>query len=318
MVDNFEQIKHLLKFDKPGDCYYLQLLRRQSDDPHIDGKADPNYHGNMHSRSVKDYLISSLDYYEQKKDEIKKMCDMFNVRAYIRLNKRTYFSIAMAILKHIVEQLTSGQTFNSPFSLIASAAGNANAAGEDKTWILDLDEEYVVYKQSIYEMIADCEPLKSEWEQFKLFCSNSALLQNGDWFKNFVENHFTEIQTKHGKHIISKPFNTAALTKKWHEYCESNGVTMPLPRMFNDPEDKYTIFELTDVYLPIADEFASFLPEYEKSQSDSNKITFRVPKMTDWEVHMLDFYWKGNCLKNKRWMRMFDIHKDNPTALYFP
>lgn len=67
MVNNFETIKNLLKFDKLGDCYYLQLLRRQSDDPMIGGMPDPNYHGNMHSRSIKDYFIPSLEYFEQKR-----------------------------------------------------------------------------------------------------------------------------------------------------------------------------------------------------------------------------------------------------------
>ena len=86
-VDNFAIIRKLLKFENQGDCYYLQLLRRQSDDPMIDGKPDPNYHGNMHSRSLKDYFIPSLEYFDQKEEEIKKLCDVFNVRAYIRLNK---------------------------------------------------------------------------------------------------------------------------------------------------------------------------------------------------------------------------------------
>ena len=62
MVDNFAQIRSLLKFDNDGDCYYVQLLRRQSDDPMKDGMPDPNYHGNMHSRSLKDYLIPSIEY----------------------------------------------------------------------------------------------------------------------------------------------------------------------------------------------------------------------------------------------------------------
>ena len=180
MVDNFDKIRSLLKFENEGDCYYVQLLRRQSDDPMTNGKPDPNYHGNMHSRSIKDYFVPSLEYFDQKKEEMKSLCDTFNVRAYIRLNKRNYQQISFAIMKHITEQLVSGQTFNSPFSLVASAAGNCNCAGKDKTWILDLDEEYVTYKDSIYEMIVGCEPFKSEWEQFKLFCSNTALLQNGE------------------------------------------------------------------------------------------------------------------------------------------
>ena len=54
MVDNFDKIRSLLKFENDGDCYYVQLLRRQSDDPMTNGKPDPNYHGNMHSRSIKD------------------------------------------------------------------------------------------------------------------------------------------------------------------------------------------------------------------------------------------------------------------------
>ena len=88
MVDNFEIIKRLLTFENEGDCYYVQLLRRQSDDPMIDGIPDPAYHGNMHSRSIKDYFITSVDHLEQRKDDIIKLCQTFNVRAYIRLNKR--------------------------------------------------------------------------------------------------------------------------------------------------------------------------------------------------------------------------------------
>ena len=60
-VDNFAIIRKLLKFDKPGDCYYLQLLRRQSDDPMIDGKPQPNSHGNMHSSTIKNYINPSTE-----------------------------------------------------------------------------------------------------------------------------------------------------------------------------------------------------------------------------------------------------------------
>lgn len=58
MVDNFKLIRDYIKKIigsgtwKEGDCFYVQLLRRQSDDPLIDGKKDKKYHGNMHSRSI--------------------------------------------------------------------------------------------------------------------------------------------------------------------------------------------------------------------------------------------------------------------------
>lgn len=33
MVDNFDIIRKILRFDHDGECYYVQLLRRAADDP---------------------------------------------------------------------------------------------------------------------------------------------------------------------------------------------------------------------------------------------------------------------------------------------
>lgn len=139
MVDNFDRIEKLLSFEKQGDCYYVQLLRRQSDDPMIDGRPDPAYHGDMHSRSLKDYLISSVQQFRDLRKEMVTLCDTFNVRAYIRLNKRNYKNISTKMLKHIADQIDSGETYCSPYRLIASAIGTTCQAGKAKTWIVDCD-----------------------------------------------------------------------------------------------------------------------------------------------------------------------------------
>lgn len=115
MVDNFDQIEKLLNFEKKGDCYYVQLLRRQSDDPMVDGRPDPAYHGNMYSRSLKDYLISSIEQFRDLRKEMVTLCDTFNVRAYIRLNKRNYKNISTKMLKHIADQIDSGETYCSSY-----------------------------------------------------------------------------------------------------------------------------------------------------------------------------------------------------------
>lgn len=321
MVDNFDQIRSLLKFENDGDCYYVQLLRRQSDDPMIGGMPDPNYHGNMHSRSVKDYLVPSLEYFDKIKEDIIAMCKMFNVRAYIRLNKRTYKSIALEMLKHIATQCASGETFNSPYHLVASAAGTVNCAGKDKTWILDLDDEYLPHQEEILKMMFECEPYcRNIAELAKVFFNSSHAGTEQSIFlaHKQIKDATPIIPTKHGKHIIAKPFNVQTFGEKWKQYCQDNGVTLPLPKMFNDPDNKYTVFELTDVYLPISKEFEQFLPEHDTFQKDKNKISFRMAKLSDRDVHMLEFYWKGHCLKNKYWMKQCDIHKDNPTGLFFP
>ena len=158
MVDNFGQIEKLLNFEKQGDCYYVQLLRRQSDDPMIDGRPDPAYHGDMHSRSLKDYLISSVEQFRDLRKEMTTLCDTFNVRAYIRLNKRNYKNISTKMLKHIADQIDSGETYCSPYHLIASAIGTTCQAGKAKTWILDCDACHMEHIDAIIDMIHNCEP----------------------------------------------------------------------------------------------------------------------------------------------------------------
>lgn len=202
MTDNFELIKSLLKFENEDDCYYVQLLRRQSDDPMIDGKKDPKYHGNMHSRSIKDYFIHSIEHLDRVTDEIKQLCQMFNVRAYIRLNKRTYKHIALAMLKHIAEQAASGETYSSPFHMVSSAAGKACSAGNDKTWIFDEDKEYVPYEDKIKDLIEQCEPLDR---------------------KKVV----TVIPTKSGRHLITRPFNVQKFKLLWEQDKELSKLVCP-------------------------------------------------------------------------------------------
>lgn len=323
-VDNFDLIRKILKFENPGDCYYLQLLRRQSDDPMIDGNPDPNYHGNMHSRSLKDYLIPSIEYLDRKEEEIKQFCNQFNVRAYIRLNKRTYNSISMAMLKHIVEQLTSGQSFNSPYSLVASAAGNANAAGKSKTWILDLDEEYLPFKNEIYKIIFQCQPydtIYKEWTSKWSFTDGPNYPDT--LLKKFIEGNFTEIPTKHGIHIIARPFNTKELSDRWYKFTSDNLITAPIPQ--SAPyEDVKTVFSLTDKYLNHAEAFKECLRKAKKNptcsilieKSDNNKTLVKIECPFDQSV--LEREWHYYCSSERFFMKCFDCHKDNPTILYVP
>ena len=218
MVDNFELIEKYMEKQaltwKEGDCYYVQLLRRQADDPMIGGVKDKKYHGNMHSRSIKDYLIKSVDHLEDVKEDIKNLCSMFNVRAYIRLNKRNYKNIALEMMKHIAEQCASGETYSSPFKLVASVCGQCCQAGKDKTWIVDLDKEYLPYEDEIIDMICECEPHKKNiQEEIELSHGSS----DADTKKKYIARNFFIVPTKSGKHIVCKPFNKMAFQQLWEK-----------------------------------------------------------------------------------------------------
>lgn len=298
MVDNFDQIEKLLKFEKKDDCYYVQLLRRQSDDPMIDGKPDPAYHGNMHSRSLKDYLISSIEQFRDLKKEMITLCDTFNVRAYIRLNKRNYKNISTKMLKQIADQIDSGETYCSPYHLIASAIGSTCQAGKAKTWILDCDACHMEHINAIIDMVHNCEPYVSG---------------------QYSDQEIPRIPTKHGIHLISHPFNKQAFNMFWNEYVKLNNLTNPLPQWKRDPER--THFSFTGFYLKHIAGFISILEQnafkYTIDKIDKNKTIIHLDNNT-YNFDILDTEWKQYCLSNQFYLDAPDMHKDNPTCLYFP
>lgn len=240
MVDNFELIKNYIEKQmidhEHGDCYYVQLLRRQADDPLKNGVKDPKYHGNMHSRSIKDYLIKSPEHLEDVKEDIIALCNMFNVRAYIRLNKRNYKNIALEMMKHIAEQCASGETYSSPFHLVASACGKCCQAGKDKTWIVDLDKEYLPYEEEIKEMILDCRPYDKRIQTYR------DLGLGEEDARNAVKNEFLVVPTKSGKHIVCKPFNKMAFQQNWEKSENLKNI-----KMLDVHKDNPTILYVPDM-----------------------------------------------------------------------
>jgi len=299
MVDNFEIIKPLLTFENEGDCYYLQLLRRQSDDPMKDGIPDPSYHGNMHSRTIKDYFISSVENLEQRRGDIIKLCETFNVRAYIRLNKRNYKQVSLHMLKHIAEQEISGESFSSPFHLVASAAGMANCAGKgNKTWIVDCDAEHKPHLDKIEQLIFECEPYASSRE---------------------VLTPLPRIPSKSGVHLIPHPFNSAAFERAWNLYVIEKDIPAALPQFEREPE--YTHFSLTGKNLKRVEWFTNFHHRYGAivmiEKKDQNKTIIHIKNDT-YDFDDLDYFWKAMCIANGYLLEKPDIHKDNPTILYVP
>lgn len=242
MVDNFELIKEYMAKQaldwEEGDCYYVQLLRRQADDPLKNGVKDPKYHGNMHSRSIKDYLIKNIDHLDKVKDDIKMLCDMFNVRAYIRLNKRNYKHIALEMMMHIAEQCKSGETFSSPFHLVTSACGTVCQAGKDKTWIVDMDKEYLPYENEVMEMILDCQPYdkKIQWYVDTLHYSVEKARES-------VKSEFFVVPTKSGKHFIVSPFNKQMFGVAWEKFTKEKNLDL---KQMDIHKDNPTILYVPD------------------------------------------------------------------------
>lgn len=183
MVDNFDIIKPLLKFTDHQDFYFLQLLLRKKD-----GLDVPNGSDNQR-RLVRDYHIMSPEMLDEIKDEVIRICNETGCRAYIRLNKRNYRTIAMAYAQETLEKARKGEVFGNTYGEINSVIGRYPEGHKgDKTWLVDVDDfgPESMRTTVVRDIIARCEPVDKEGELRKVIAV---------------------IPTRSGTHLITRPFN---------------------------------------------------------------------------------------------------------------
>ena len=176
-VNNFKQIRGLLNFDDKDEFYFLQILMRKSD--HKDGQKVNG--SNNNSRLIKAYYVKSIDHFDFIENEVIQLCELFNARAGINLNRRSFEKMAYQHLKKCTDQIMNRE-FHKVHKAYSSVVGSYNH-DSDKRWILDIDKE-------------------DYNEDFIREVSNYVNLQKPDGNKIVAE-----IPSKSGVHIITKPFD---------------------------------------------------------------------------------------------------------------
>lgn len=204
MIDVFEQIKPFLRFESEDDFYFLQILQRKKENPEI----------GSNSRVIKNYYITSLPYLEERYEEIKYLCQTFNARASLRLNKRSFKKVAFKALQNIANTMANGE-----YSALPKAYDRACGDGHNdsqKKWIVDIDDKdghYLVFLNedkekfvtSLCEFINQCQPLGEE----KILA---------------------QLPTKSGLHLITKPFDLAQFKLKYQiDIHKDNPINLYIP-----------------------------------------------------------------------------------------
>jgi len=187
MIDNLENIKGLLNFEKEGDFYMLYVFKRKKDQP--EGERD----NHQSVRTIKTYCVDSVQYLEKRYDEVKKLCELFNARAYIHVQKQNHSDVSLDMLATLAERIKNG--VNNQKGLFDSIVGQIKT--NEKRWIIDIDNVSVdsfshsPYYASMREYITE---LQLE--------ANKTL-------------GMTFIKTKSGFHIITQPFNVMKFKERY-------------------------------------------------------------------------------------------------------
>ena len=169
MIDCIELIKDLLVFETNDDFYFLQILQRKKENPNL----------GSNSKVIKNYYITSTEHLIEKYDEIKSLCNMFNARASLRLNKRSFEKVAFKSLENFANVMQTKE-YKHIMNCYDKACGLLNNE-KQKKWIVDIDRNELVWLEHIINSVQESEPN-----------DNKIIIQ---------------LPTKSGVHLITKPFN---------------------------------------------------------------------------------------------------------------
>ena len=178
MINNIELIKPLLNFSEVGDFYMLYIFKRKKDQT-----TDKANHQSV--RTIKTYCIESIEQLENRYDEIIQLCEMFNARGYIHIQKQNHKDVAMNMITEIVNRIQSGQINQK--NVFDSVVGQIKP--QEKRWIVDVDDKDVKQLVGITELIHSLRPEGSKLE--------------------------TVIPTKNGYHLITKRFDVMEFKKQY-------------------------------------------------------------------------------------------------------
>ena len=138
MIDNIEIIKPLLNFENQGDFYMLYVFKRKKDQP--EGERD----NHQSVRTIKTYCIESIDHLQKRYEEIKMLCEIFQARAYIHVQKQNHFDVSLNMMVALAQRIQDGQ--HNQKGLFDSVVGQIKT--KEKRWIVDIDtkDEEVLLK----------------------------------------------------------------------------------------------------------------------------------------------------------------------------
>ena len=178
-IDNIEQIKKLLNFEKVGDFYMLYVLKRKKDQP--EGEKD----NHQSVRTIKSYCIESIEHLDRRYDEIKQLCEMFKARAYIHVQKQNHTDVSLNMMVDLAKRIQDGN--HKQKGLFDSVVGQVKT--QEKRWIVDIDTTDYHAVTEVTQFITNLRPEGPKVEMV--------------------------IPTKNGYHLITGRFDVKTFSEKY-------------------------------------------------------------------------------------------------------
>lgn len=255
MVDNFDLIRSKLDFKDPFDRYVCHIMRRVKDKENSGLKKCGS---NEAQRLLRTYYFGDIDYFDRKIPAIIELCNTTGARAYILPQVRNNRDCLINLGKLVFENLD-----NPTIKLdgITRKAVCSCHTSRDKKWILDFDD----WSLDFFDKILD--DVKANLKEIG----------------KDPETCLYVVPTRHGKHIVTSPFNTKLLNEQH-------------PLVFEGERSGFNIEQLKNLLGNDFDEQSIFALGKEMAIGDKNYDVSEIAK--------------------KKHVGL--LHKDGATLLYAP
>lgn len=174
-IDNLDILLPFIQPTSGDDFYYLQILQRKKENPEL----------GRNSRVIKNYYIKDQEELLKKYSEIKQLCEIFNARASLRLNKRSFEKVAFKALINYAENMQQRDFLHIPHGYDRAVGLGHNEPKGNAKWILDIDDN--PSQELLNEMMKVIDFSRPEKEGSKILAI---------------------VPSKTGVHIITSPFDS--------------------------------------------------------------------------------------------------------------
>lgn len=206
IIDNIDEIRSHLDFiDTKLDRYIIHILRRPKD---LSPEFKNELGSNESQRLIRTYYVDSVEYFDRKIPAIKELCIANKARAYIIVQPKDNFECLLNLGKKIFDTIQNKNYSVKPEHLMRQAFCEWHKTRK-KQWVIDLDENEMT-ETWIDIKYGEKRICKRKWtfEEVKDLVKKHLKLAGKS------EDDMYTVNTKHGIHIITSPFNLAEAQKE--------------------------------------------------------------------------------------------------------
>ena len=198
-IDNFKQIKSLMRFEESDNLFmHVQILRRGKDHPDLPAA----------NKLIKSWLVRDAESLKKIKDDVIFLCEHYKARAYISCVPKSIAKLNTLIMCKLANNQHTGNIIN-PWHVFNSACGELQ--GIEKGWVVDVDTKDPDTLNKIKSSISTIW-VKAHPEDWGKWVDQTWLIAT--------------IPTLNGVHLITRPFNLQEFSKQFPEVeIKKNGLT---------------------------------------------------------------------------------------------